>query len=705
VHRDVKPSNIMLGPYGETLVMDWGLAKRFDAEDAATESGGDIPPPSSSCNDLTTTGAVLGTPQYMSPEQAKGEPAGPAGDIFSLGLVLYAILTGKWAYEESSFRGADPLKAVREAAIVPPRRRDPRLPRGLEAICLKALAVRAEDRYPTARALADDVTSWLGDEAVSAWREPVSIRARRWTRRHRTAMAAAVVALLASLVGLGTVAGVQARANARLVRAHEAIQRALAEAEESRQQAQAVSNFLVETFRSTDPTQDGRQVKVADVLDRASARLDRGFTGSQATLGALLGALGRTYHGLGLYDRAVARFAKAAAVNEVVLGPDHPDTLTSQSDLGAAFYSAGRIAEAIALHRSTLKRREAKLGPDHPSTLNSRHNLAIAYHDAGRIAEAIALLEGTLKLYEAKLGPDHPRTLNSRDALATEYQDAGRIPEAIALYEGMRDLQEAKLGRNHPATLNSRNNLANAYRAAGRLYDAIALLKGTLEVYEAELDPEHPYTLTCRSNLASAYQEAGRIAEALALYQGTLKLREAKLGPDHPSTLISRHNLASSYESVGRWGEAEDLHRDVLARRRKTGRPDSPLLADDLVQLARNLLGQSRWSESEPLLREALAICERALPNDWVRYDVMSLLGGALLGQGRYAEAEPLIVAGYEGMKAREARIMVWDRADLRAAAERVIRLYEEWNQPEQATAWKAKLGMPDLPAEVLAPP
>ncbi len=129
LHRDLKPSNIMLGPYGETLVMDWGLAKQVGGDDPADGPGGDGPSPNPFPEDLTATGAVLGTPQYMSPEQAKGEPTGPAGDIFNLGLILYAILTGRPAFAGDSFRGADPLGPVRDAAIEPPRQRDPSLPR------------------------------------------------------------------------------------------------------------------------------------------------------------------------------------------------------------------------------------------------------------------------------------------------------------------------------------------------------------------------------------------------------------------------------------------------------------------------------------------------------------------------------------------------------------------------------------------------
>src|SRR5262249_2172888 len=150
--------------------------------------------------------------------------------------------------------------------------------------------------------------------------------------------------------------------------------------------------------------------------------------------------------------------------------------------------------------------------------------------------------------------------------------------------------------------------------------------------------------------------------EAIGLFEATLRLMEAKLGAGHPHTLGSRSNLAAAYASIGRWAEAEGPHRDVLARRRKAVEPDSPHLADDLVNLGQVLSEQARWSEAEPLLLEAAAIRARATPDDWRRYEAMRPLGGALLVQGRYAEAEPAIVAGYEAMKAREARIAVPDR-------------------------------------------
>jgi eukaryotic-like serine/threonine-protein kinase len=631
LHRDLKPGNIMLGKYGETLVVDWGMAKALDqpeVEGPIERSELPLKPASGSALELTQAGSAVGTPAYMSPEQASGQldQLGPRSDVYCLGATLYHLLTGQAPCEAEPV--GEVYREILAGEIPRPRSLNPRVAPGLEAICLKALALRPGNRYESAEALKADLERWLADEPVSAWREPFSIRARRWARRNRTAVTGAAAALVAGLIGLAAVATVEARANSalgaknlQLTEEKKKTDEALAQSEESRRQAEAMSTFLVEAFRSPDPSRKGREVKVADVLDRASAKLDREFAGSPATKGALLDALARTYQGLGLYDEAVSLHTRAAAVLEAVLGPDHPDTLRNMNNLASSYHELGRRAEALELFQKTLALRKTRLGPDHPDTLMSMNNLAVSYHELGRRAEALKLREATLALCQAKLGPDHPDTL---------------------------------------LTMN---------------------------------------------NLADSYHDLGRRAEALKLREATLALRQAKLGPDHPLTLASRNNLALAYESLGRLAEAEGLDRDTLARRRMTVPPDSPLLAHDLADLGRNLQMQSRWSEAEPIVRECLAIRQKAAPENWQRYDAMSLLGGALLGQGRFAEAEPLVVAGYEGMKAREARIDMPDRFRLSDAAERVVQLYEAWGKPDQAATWKTKLGMPDLPADVFARP
>jgi tetratricopeptide (TPR) repeat protein len=641
VHRDLKPSNIMIGPYGETLVLDWGLAKCVgDVEpDGKPQPANEADAPSrgrAGAGELTTPGEVLGTPQYMSPEQAKGEPAAPAGDVFCLGLVLYAILTGRSAFSAANQRVDEELDAVWQAAIVPPRSLNPSLPRALEAVCLKALAARAHDRYQSARALADDVTSWLAGEPVSAWREPLAARARRWARRHRTAVVAAVIAVVTGAAGLGSVVAVQARANAQL-------QGALARSEESRRQAETVRRFLVDAFSSPDPARDGRNVKMAEILDRAATRLDREFSQSSATKGALLHTLGTTYQGLGLYDRAATLLAQARTVHEAALGPDHVDTLASRNNLANAYTSLGRTREAIALHEETLRIRATKLGPDHPDTLGSCNNLAIAYMAAGRVTDTLALHERTLKRKEARLGRDHPDVRATRTGLAVTYAAVGKLSDAIALNKANLKDMEMKLGPDHPETMGVRSNLAANYVAAGRYTDAIALHRETLERREARLGPDHPDTLASRNKLADVLRNAGRWSEALEMNRATLRAKERVLGADHPDTLMSRHNLAMSLLDAGRFAEAIALHRQALEAREARLGPEHPDVLVSRTMLADACYADGRYAEALLLHRQTLEAYEDLLgashPNTIVSRNG---LANAYTALGRVADAAVL---------------------------------------------------------------
>jgi tetratricopeptide (TPR) repeat protein len=684
IHRDLKPANILIDTQGNPRVTDFGLAKKVQGD-----SG------------LTGSGQIMGTPSYMPPEQAGGNrvAVGPASDGYALGATLYALITGRPPFQAAT--AMDTLLQVLSDEPVPPRRLNATIPRDLETICLKCLEKEPGKRYASAVALAEDLRRFLGGEPITARPVGQAERTWRWCKRNPW-LAGALVSAAGLLVA---VVGLQARANGQLRSANAATAAALAQSEESRKQAETVSQFLVEAFRSPDPAQDGRTIKMADVLEEAARKLDQEFTGSPATRGALLNTLGTTYLGLGLYDRAASLLTQAAAVRETVLGADHPLTLTCRSNLAFAYWAAGRVPESIALNETTLKRRQAALGPDHPDTLASRNNLAIAYGSAGRMFDAIALDEVTLRLRQAKLGPDHPDTLRSRNNLAIDYWSVGRMLESIALDEATLERMQAKLGIDHPDTLKSRHNLAASYYSVGRLLDAIALDETTLELREAKLGIDHPDTLKSRQNLALSYAAAGRLPAAIALHEATLEAQERVLGPAHPEAFRSRYELARAYKLVGRWDEAERLGRDTLARHRKADPPDGRLLAVDLAEIGSLLLLRSRWSEAESFLRESLAIREKLVLEDWERYHAMSLLGGALLGQGRHAQAEPLIVPGYQGLKAREAGIALRERPLLREAAERVVRLYEDWGKPESAATWKAKLGMPDLPVEVFAQP
>jgi serine/threonine-protein kinase len=235
LHRDLKPAIVILGKHGETLVVDWGLAKALGRTESEVVADERILVPSLSSGPAETLpGSALGTPAYMSPEQAAGdlEHLGPRSDVYGLGATLYCLLTGRPPVEDDDVGAV--LRSVQKGELAPPRRLDPAIDPALEAVCLKAMSLRPEDRYGSCRALAEDIERWMADEPVTAWREPIARRARRWARRNRTAVATAVVALIAGVVGLGAVAGVQAQANSALKKASAATEKALGESKEAK---------------------------------------------------------------------------------------------------------------------------------------------------------------------------------------------------------------------------------------------------------------------------------------------------------------------------------------------------------------------------------------------------------------------------------------------------------------------------------------
>jgi WD40 repeat protein/serine/threonine protein kinase len=204
LHRDIKPGNIVLGKHGETLLVDWGLAKATGRSGPETDERTLLPSSASGTAD-TLPGSALGTPSYMSPEQAAGEldRLGPRSDIYSLGATLYCMLTGKPPFEGEV---EDVLPTVQKGDFQTPRSLDRTIDRPLEAICLKAMALKPDQRYGTAKALADDIERWMADEPVAAHRETRGAHLFRWVRHHKPVVAGAAGMLVSIIAGLsGTV--------------------------------------------------------------------------------------------------------------------------------------------------------------------------------------------------------------------------------------------------------------------------------------------------------------------------------------------------------------------------------------------------------------------------------------------------------------------------------------------------------------------
>lgn len=682
IHRDIKPGNIMLGQYGETLLLDWGLAKvaANTAPQPGDEAGYELEPPSGGAWALrppstrsgtpTVIGAAIGTPAFMSPEQAAGkiDQLGPASDIYSLGATLYAILTGLAPFEGAD--NSDTLRRVRSGVFAPPRARRPDVPRPLEAICLKAMAARPQERYVSAQALADDVEHWLADKPVSAFAEPLGYRLQRWLGRHRSWLFAgaavgllAIAGLTATVIALGAANGRELEARRQAARERdEAVrerQRALASEEKARaegraaaksaEETRAVLDFFQKTVLSAARPQGedgglGRDATVRAAVEAAEPLIARAFGGQPAAEARVRQALGETYLYLGEPKRAVIQLERGRSLLEAKFGKNHRDTLQAANTLAAAYQVVGRWREAIALFEETLRRRREALGSEDPDTLEGMSNLVVAYRAAGRPADAIRLGEEALRLRRAKLGESSPQTLITMNNLAKAYQCAGRLDEAIALHQRALALKRATLGPTHPTTLASMNNLAAAYQDAGRWADAIPLLEQTLEAQRPKLGADHPHTAQTMTNLAVAYGAVGRPAEAVRLLEEALPKLKSRFGPDHPEVLSAAGHLGTAYLDTGQADKAVPLLEDTVKRMRARPSPEHPNTVAVQVILARAYAERGRFPEAAALAEQALA-SQKNHPSSGgaSAVETKRVLASAYLGTKQYAAAESLL--------------------------------------------------------------
>jgi serine/threonine protein kinase/Tfp pilus assembly protein PilF len=647
LHRDLKPGNVMLGRYGETLLVDWGLAKPLGrAEGGARSAEGTLKPASASGATPTQMGAILGTPAYMSPEQAVGrlDQLGPASDVYSLGATLYSLLTGRPPFAERDLGVL--LQQVQRSAFPRPRQVQPRVPTALEAVCLKAMALRPEQRYAGALELAADLEQWLADEPVTCYREPYRVRAARWLRRHQAVAASVVVLLLTATAGL---AGGLYFVNAEKNRTEEARK---GEAQAAADARAVLDFFQDQVLAAARPENEngglGVKATVREAVDAAEPKIAASFgerplveASIRNTLGLTYGCLRQdqaaiaqcervlalrrehlgpdhpdtlrtmsnlatAYKDAGQLDKALPLWGQALAKEKEKLGPDHPDTLATMDCLAMAYLAAGQLDQALPLLEQALAKLKEKLGPDHRNTLLSMNNLALAYKDAGQLTKALPLLEEVLARQKEKLGPDHPDTLRSMNNLASAYRNAGQRDKAVPLCEQALARQKEKLGPDHPDTLTTMNNLALAYKETGHLDKALPLWEQTLAKFKEKLGPNHPDTLTTMNNLALAYKETGQLARALALFEQTLAKRKEKQGPDHPDTLSSMNNLATAYRSIGQLDQALPLLEEVLARQKEKLGPDHPDTLNTMNSLAAGYWSAKQLDHSVPLFEQAV---------------------------------------------------------------------------------------------------
>jgi eukaryotic-like serine/threonine-protein kinase len=687
LHRDIKPGNIIVGKYGETLVVDWGLAKPLGRVEPGQESGErTLVPSSASGSAETLPGSALGTPAYMSPEQSCGEldRLGSRSDVYSLGATLYCLLTGRAPFEGEDI--GEVLRKVQRGDFMPPRSLDPAIDPALEGVCLKAMALRPEDRYATCRAVADDVERWMADEPVAAWREPFTRRARRWARRNRTAVAALAAAVLVALVGTAAVLAVQTRANADLMSANFA----LALANEREKQRFDLAMEAIKLFHGE--VGDDLVLK-ADQFKPLRDKLLRGALDFYGKLEQLLkgqpdpasrGAIGNAYFELGELTAKIGNKPAALAAHRQglavrrELGSEPVADAEARGDVARSLNAAawlldqtGSSAEALARFEEARDVLEG-LPLSGPGSDGRRALLGRVYGRIGVVLASTGKPSAAMTAYQrsvetlTRLADDNPGFTEFRNSLADSLNNIGNLKsdtdkpvEALESYRRALAIQQ-KLADDNPAVSEFQSRLAASHNNIGTLQADTGHSAEALESHRRavairqKLADDNPAVTEFRSRLADSHynigllqSRAGKPDQALDSYRRTVAIYQ-KLADDNPAVTEFRSGLADGHTDIG-WilmqngkateAVAEFSREEAIRTRLVRDNPSEPVYRERLANCQTNtasaLLRLGRSAEARTLYRRAVGLRE-ALVTDHPETPAFRVgLGESLLRSGQ----------------------------------------------------------------------
>ncbi|MBL8898570.1 MAG: serine/threonine protein kinase [Planctomycetes bacterium] len=673
IHRDIKPSNVLVTLHDGVpvpKVIDFGIAKATSAELTQRTL-------------FTQYGQILGTPEYMAPEQAEmsGLDIDTRADVYSLGVLLYELLTGtkpfdardalKLGFQEllRRIREVDPAKPSTRISTLGERASptaanrqvnvdalSARLRGDLDLIVMKALEKDRTRRYDTPSAFAGDVERFLRDEPVLAAPPSAAYRFRKLVRRRRKTMLAGALLLLLLVLGIvGTSFGLwRARIAAeeeRLAKIEADARRA--EAERNLGNARKGNEILTRVVGRIDPLREIENLgelraALRAGLEDAAAALASAEIGDPLEVARLEHRLGRSLHALGEHEAARQLFERAAATYREKLGALDEESLSATHDVGMSLLSGGQFERGLATLQELLALRREHFGAEQADTLETMVGVAEALERLGRSEEAGAMYAAARPLLEAVHGPAARPTILCIANLAAVQRELGFSKEAMQLYDTALERARSGLGAEHPDTIGIQTNLALAYQKAHDLERAIPLYEATRKALRERLGKEHPKTLVVSNNLASAYNDAGKSKEAAALLDEVLQIQEAQYGTDHPDSLSAASSLAAIYIKTNKNDLALPLLERTVRVQRQTLPADHPKLLNGL-----NNLGASYWKAER--FPEAIALFEEILKFQEAKYGrqhpgtlaTVANLAANLKGAGRYTEARPLLEEVY----------------------------------------------------------
>jgi serine/threonine protein kinase/tetratricopeptide (TPR) repeat protein len=673
IHRDIKPSNILVTIHDGVpmpKVIDFGIAKA--TEQRLTDK-----------TLFTALEQFIGTPAYMSPEQAEmtGLDIDTRSDIYSLGVVLYELLCGKTPFDAKELQsaGLDGMRRkIRETE--PPRpsnrlttmqegeltttakRRHTEAPKlihqlrgDLDWIVMKALEKDRTRRYETANGLAMDIERHLNNEPVLARPPSQAYRFQKLVRRNKLAFAAGGMVAAALIFGLGLSTWSFVREKAARARAvaaeqtqsrlRQAAETAEAAARTAAARSSEVAQFLEEMLSSIDPSvaQGQDTTLLRKILDRTVERLGKELKDQPGVEAELRNTIGEVYRAIGEPEKAVAMFQQALELRRKLFGPEHPDVATTLDDLGGALMEQGKLEEAEQAEREALEMRRKLLGKENGPVALALNNLALVLWSRSKLPEAETMHREALAMRRKVFGEEHSEVANSLNNLAIVLRDRGKLGEAEALHREALAMRRRLLGNDHPDITISLNNLASVLWDENKLGEAEKLERESIELQRKLLGTAHPNLAGALNNLATTLWKEGQYAEAEDFTREALAMRRKLLGPEHPDIALSLNNLGFMLYRQGKLKDAEAIHREALAMRRKLLGNEHLDVAQSLQNLAQVLCDEKKLMEAEPLSREALALRRKALGDAHTLVaDSLDLLALILREQSRFTDSEPL---------------------------------------------------------------
>jgi tetratricopeptide (TPR) repeat protein/predicted Ser/Thr protein kinase len=600
IHRDLKPGNLLVDDQGRPRVLDFGVARATAADVQATTLHTDV-------------GRLVGTLPYMSPEQVEGDPDAldTRSDVYALGVVLYELLGGRPPYELGKGRVYEAVRVIKETEPAPLSSID-RVFRGdLETIAGKALEKDRERRYQSVGDLAGDVKRYLEDRPIVARRPGVWYQTKKFAARNRVFVLGSSLAMSALVVGAGLASWQALRAIDESTRAlaaqrsadesrHLAEQRRV-EAERQVEISKAVMTFLNELVSSASPKNGGRDVRVVDVLNRASSKVQSTLSEQPEVAGAVLRTVANMYNELGRFAEAHALMDQALDRLSTVLDPSDPQWLDTRVDLGGILVREGKFTDAETILRSLIgdiatMPRGAKDG-----LLRGKGLLSLVLMETDRLNDAEALARQVLAAQEEARGNEDRDVLTTKGYLATILERKEQWSESETLLRQLFNVYQSRHEEGSEDAVGLTATLGLVLRHEGRLDEAESALRSALARAEVLFGGEHDRTLTLLNNLAGVLNDKGDRRGALDIFSELVDRQRRSLGPDHPGTAEVLGNYAFLLREDRQLETAESVYREAVAATAKAFGAESPPTLDTMYGWAETLVLLGRFAEARDI--------------------------------------------------------------------------------------------------------